>query len=45
MEQFLETYQRWLTAKSPELKNSILQLVQELSQLDPQFNFDITKLN
>jgi hypothetical protein len=45
MEQFLEIYQRWLSTKSPELKNTILQLVQELRQLDPQFNFDVTKLN
>ncbi len=45
MEQFLEAYQRWLSTKAPELKNKIVQLTQELKQLDPQFNFDITKLN
>jgi len=45
MEQFLEAYQRWLSAKSPELKNVILDLAQEMSRLDPQFNFDVTKLN
>jgi len=45
MEQFLEAYQGWLSTKAPELKNKILQLVQELSQLDPQFRFDVAKLN
>jgi hypothetical protein len=45
MEQFLEAYQGWLSTKAPELKNKILPLVRELSQLDPQFRFDITKLN
>ena len=45
MEKFLEVYQRWLTTKAPELKTCILQLTRELSQLDPEFRFDITKLN
>ncbi|MDD5225961.1 MAG: hypothetical protein PHV97_02110 [Candidatus Omnitrophica bacterium] len=45
MEQFLEAYQGWLSTKAPELKNKILRLTQELSQLDPQFRFDVTKLN
>ncbi len=45
MEQFLEAYQGWLSTRAPELKNKILHLVQELSQLDPQFRFNITKLN
>ena len=45
MEKFLEVYQHWLTTKAPELKARILQLTQELSQLDAQFRFDITKLN
>ena len=45
MEKFLEVYQRWLVTKAPALKQNILQLTQELSQLDPQFRFDITKLN
>ena len=45
MEQFLEAYQRWLTTKAPEMKKKILPLVQELSQLDPQFRFDVSKLN
>lgn len=44
MEQFLEAYQAWLSTKDPELKNKILQLTQELSRLDSQFHFDITKL-
>ena len=45
MEQFLEAYQGWLSTKVPDLRNKILCLAQELRQLDPQFNFDITKLN
>jgi hypothetical protein len=45
MEQFLEAYQGWLSTKAPELKSKILHLNQELSQLDPQFRFDVTKLN
>lgn len=45
MEQFLEAYQGWLSTKSPELKNKVLQLAQELGQLDPQFHFDVAKLN
>lgn len=45
MEQFLETYQAWLSTKAPELKNKVLLLTQELRQLDPQFRFDVTKLN
>jgi hypothetical protein len=45
MEQFLEAYQGWLSDRTPELKSKILRLTQELSQLDPQFNFDVTKLN
>ena len=45
MEQFLEAYQRWLSTKSPEVKNKILHLAQELRHLDSQFNFDINKLN
>ena len=45
MEKFLEVYQQWLTTKAPELKAKILHLTQELSQLDPQFCFDISKLN
>ncbi len=45
MEQFLEAYQGWLSTKAPEVKNKILHLAQELSQLDPQFHFDVTKLN
>ena len=45
IEQFLEAYQGWLSTKAPELKNKILHLTQELSQLDPQFRFDVTKLN
>jgi len=45
MEKFLEVYQHWLTTKAPELKSRIVQLTQELSQLDPEFRFDITKLN
>lgn len=45
MEQFLDAYQGWLSVKTPELKNKILYLTQELSQLDPQFRFDVTKLN
>ena len=45
IEQFLEAYQGWLSTKAPELKNKILRLTQELSRLDPQFRFDVTKLN
>ncbi len=45
MEKFLEAYQVWLATKAPELKPGILQLTQELSQLDSQFRFDVTKLN
>ena len=45
MEKFLEAYQGWLVTKAPELKQNVLQLTRELSQLDPQFRFDITKLN
>lgn len=45
MEQFLEAYQRWLSVKAPEQKNKVLHLAHELGQLDPQFHFDVTKLN
>lgn len=45
MEQFLEAYQGWLQTKYPGSKNRVLQLAQELKQLDPQFNFDVNKLN
>jgi hypothetical protein len=45
MEQFLEAYQGWLTTRSPDVKTKILHLAQELGQLDPQFRFDVTKLN
>jgi len=45
MEQFLECYQGWLTTKAPALKSKILHLIQELGQLDPQFRFDIGKLD
>lgn len=45
MEQFLEAYQKWLTARTPEMKNKVLLLAQELSQFDPQFRFDTAKLN
>jgi hypothetical protein len=45
MEQFLDAYQGWLSTKAPELKNKILHLAQELSQLNAQFRFDVTKLN
>jgi hypothetical protein len=45
MEKFLDVYQRWLATKSPELKQQILQLTRELRELDPQFHFDVTKLN
>ena len=45
MEKFLEVYQGWLVTKAPELKQRILQLAQELGQLDPQFRFDVAKLN
>jgi len=45
MEKFLEVYQHWLNAKAPALKAQIVQLTRELRQLDPQFCFDITKLN
>ena len=45
MEQFLDAYQGWLSTKAPELKRKILCLAQELSQLDPQFRFDVSKLN
>ena len=44
MEQFLEAYQGWLSVKTPELKKKILQLSLELSQVDPQFRFDVTRL-
>ena len=45
MEQFLEAYQGWFSTKTPALKNKILHLAQELGRLDPQFRFDVTKLN
>ncbi|OGX13962.1 MAG: hypothetical protein A2351_05430 [Omnitrophica bacterium RIFOXYB12_FULL_50_7] len=45
MEQFLEAYQGWLSMKTSDLKNKVLRLAQELRQLDPQFRFDVTKLN
>ena len=45
MEKFLEVYQGWLVTKAPELKSKILQLTQEIRQLDPQFRFDVAKLN
>lgn len=45
MEQFLEVYQRWLTTKDSGLKDQVLQLTRELSRLDPQFRFDVSKLN
>jgi hypothetical protein len=45
MERFLEVYHQWLTTRAPELKPKVLLVAQELSQLDPQFNFDFNKLN
>lgn len=45
MENFLEIYHEWLLNKDPGLKSKILLLTRELSQLDPQFNFDVKKLN
>ena len=45
MEQFLDLYQKWLTRKTPELKHQVFLLTRELNRLDPQFRFDITKLN
>ncbi|HOW59499.1 MAG TPA: hypothetical protein PLO78_07230 [Candidatus Omnitrophota bacterium] len=45
MEQFLDAYQGWLQTKYPGTKKQVLQLVQELKQLDPHFNFDVNKLN
>ena len=44
MEKFLEAYQKWLTTKNPDLKPRIVELTRELSRLDPQFCFYITKL-
>ena len=45
LEQFLEAYQQWRTQKDLEAKKKVLQLVQDLSRLDPQFQFDVNKLN
>lgn len=45
MEQFLEAYQGWISRKTPELKHEVLRLAQELGQLDPQFRFDVTRLD
>jgi hypothetical protein len=45
MEQFLEAYQGWMTTRSAEIKRKVLCLAQELGQLDPQFRFDVSKLN
>lgn len=45
MEKFLAAYQKWLTTKDPALKPQIFQLTRELGRLDPQFRFDVTKLN
>lgn len=45
MDQFLEAYQRWLSQKDEGSKTRVLLLSWELSQLDPQFSFDLTKLD
>lgn len=45
LEAFLDVYQKWLTHRTPEFQGKALELVRELSLLDPQFRFDITKLN
>lgn len=45
LDQFLEFYQRWLTAKDGQARNRVLQLAHELKDLDPQFHFNPSKLN
>lgn len=45
MEQFLDAYREWLQTKYSGTKKHILELVQQLKQLDPEFNFDVNKLN
>lgn len=45
MEQFLDAYQCWLATRDMKMKNRILQLARELSHLDPQFRFDVSKLS
>ena len=45
MEHFLEAYQRWLLQRDPGQKNKVLSLARELQKLDPEFRFDVTKLN
>ena len=43
MDEFLERYAKWLETKNPELEAEIIQLSRILSQLDPQFHFDVSK--
>jgi len=45
LDQFLESYQRWLATHDGGVKNRILELARELKGLDPQFRFDPAKLN
>ncbi|HNX69086.1 MAG TPA: hypothetical protein PLL75_06605 [Candidatus Omnitrophota bacterium] len=45
LDQFLESYQRWLATHDGCVRNRILELARELKGLDPQFRFDPAKLN
>lgn len=45
LDQFLESYQRWLATHDGSSRNRVLQLAQELKTLDPRFHFDLSKLN
>ena len=45
LDQFLEFYQKWMITKNPALKKKVLEFVHELSDIDPQFHFDTSKLN
>lgn len=45
MDQFLESYQKWLVSKNPDLRNKIAGLARDLASIDPQFCFDVTKLD
>lgn len=41
MDEFLDLYGQWLNSKSPLLECKILQCIQQIKKVDPEFHFDI----
>ena len=45
LDEFLDTYKQWGDSKAPDLRRKVIKLAQELKEIDPQFHFDISKLD